>query len=391
MDRCFHRFEGLELNCLEKHLHLIEHSEREKQLLKCCQDDLTPEKMVQLCSYFNLVDVDDMNQKIQLLTIDDIIKSVKRDRKFKIRDLDSKLKHHDLAIKSITTKIEDSKEEMKKVMIHDLHNFHDIRDVKDMIRARKRRLERIVQRREQLMKEKISLEKSMGFFELKVEDVKLQPLENCPICMSRPANVITQCGHLFCRGCIIKCLKKKYQCPICKAEVLPKDAHEIKLGDQETNDTEQNKERQGRLLKYGTKLTKILELVQKIIESKEKVVIYIQWNPLMNAVKEMLKENNIESAVVFGNTACQNAAIRKFRNTDMSVLLGSIDNTGLDLVNANHLIFSHALVGEDYLVKAAEEQAIARIYRQGQNKTTHVHWCISRDTIEQKIYLQTRL
>jgi SNF2 family DNA or RNA helicase len=84
-------------------------------------------------------------------------------------------------------------------------------------------------------------------------------------------------------------------------------------------------------------------------------------------------------------------AIKKFKTTSMNVLLGSIDNTGLDLVNANHLIFVHALTGEDYMVKAAEDQAIARIQRTGQTKKVHVYWLITRGTIEEQIYLQTRV
>jgi len=414
LEKCFHRFEGLELDPIEKHLHLIEHSTREKQLLKCCQEDLTPEKMIQLCSYFHLVDVDDMDQKIQLMTIEDIIKKVQKDKRYKIRDLESKIKYHDLAIQSVGDKIEESKEEMKKlhkhtqpppesfpietktlstidtsnlVLLNDLHHH-----ARDMIKGRQKRHERMVLRQAQLVQEKNSLEKSMGYFEAKVSDVKTQPLENCPICLSYAANVITQCGHLFCRACIIKCLKRKYQCPLCKHPVSPTDAHEIKLdhGGGQVYD----KEKKEKVLRYGTKLTKLLELVKHIIQLNEKVVIYVQWSPLMNSIREMFREQKIPVGMIFGNSLCQNAAIKKFKATQdnsFNVLLSSVDNVGLDLVDANHLIFAHALVGEEYVVKAMEDQAISRIQRTGQTKKVHVYWLITRGTIEEQTYLQSRV
>jgi SNF2 family DNA or RNA helicase len=265
----------------------------------------------------------------------------------------------------------------------------------------------MTKRREQLVKEKIELGKSMSYFESQAVvfcDHKHSSTNNttitattattatnyeqkCPICYNYVANVITQCGHLFCRSCIIKCLKKKHQCPVCKIQVNPTDAHEIKIDDSRFEPIINDE----KILRYGSKLTKLLEIIKKITELGEKVVLYIQWSPLMNSIYTLLKENNIEACMVFGNTACQNMAIKKFKTTSMNVLLGSIDNTGLDLVNANHLIFVHALTGEDYMVKAAEDQAIARIQRTGQTKKVHVYWLITRGTIEEQIYLQTRV
>lgn len=434
LDRCFHRFDGLELNPLDRHLYLVEHTEREKQLLNCCQDQLNPEKMIQLCSYFYLVNISDMDQKIQMLGIDDIIRSVKKCKKSKIKDLDSKIRYHDLAIKAISQKIEESKQEMKRHMTHfgdnDLiildvtptpnnqphsptspnhltsptspnhstsptspaspdpqYEVHDVRDVRDALRGRKRRLDRMKQRHAQLLVEKARVERSIGYFESKVDDIKNHPLEVCPICMGSQANVITQCGHLFCRVCIIKCLKKKYQCPICKATVNPTDAHEIKLNSATNVNTKENEERVSR---YGTKMTRMMALIQSILSRGEKIVIFSQWLPLMTSICEMLTENSVPCVIMSGNAAQQNSAIKKFKTPKTNVLIGSVDTTGLDLSDANHLIFAHSLLGEEYVVKALEDQAIARINRTGQTRQVHVYWFISRGTIEEQTYLQTR-
>jgi len=449
MERCVHRFDGLELNAIERHLHLVDHTEREKQLLRC-YDHIHPEKLIQLCSYFHLVDVDDLNQKIRLLSIDDIIKTVKKDKRSKIRDLESKIKYHDLAIRNVLEKIEESRREIKKFQEteeteeaeeakddlqvldvtggwepappeHTLHSsfplehiphasslppepgdlpaihealaahdptppptVHDIRDVRDVIRSRKRRLERMAKRRSQLQEEKRKVERSMGFFEAKVDGVKQQPLDQCPICLSQAANVITQCGHLFCRTCLVKCLKKKYQCPLCKATIAPTDAHEIQVDGRAVEPNED------KVVRYGTKLTRIVELVRSIVAQHEKVVLFVQWTPLMHCIKEMFRECRIPLSVMTGNVMQQNAALKRFQGSAVHVLMGSVDNTGLDLVCANHLIFVHALYGEEYVVKALEDQAMARIHRNGQTRKVHVYWFISRGTIEEDIYLHTR-
>ena len=259
-----------------------------------------------------------------------------------------------------------------------------MRDIRDSYRNRKRRQERMIERRSQLNSMKRSLEQSMTFFTTQVSDVKPENLDNCPICLSAKANVITQCGHLFCRGCMVKCLKRKHQCPICKNHVSPTDAHEIRLENSPpTMESEEN------IIKYGSKLSKLIELLKRI-PSDEKVVIYVQWATLVKTIHDILVENKIQTCMLHGNMACQNAAIKRFNQTDTNILIGNVDGTGLDLICANHLIFIHALFGENFVVRAMEDQAIARIHRTGQTRKVHVYWFVSRNTLEEQTYLQTR-
>ena len=76
------------------------------------------------------------------------------------------------------------------------------------------------------------------------------------------------------------------------------------------------------------------------------------------------------------------------------VLLMSLDvsTTGLHLTEANHVIFSHALVaGSPSAYAIVVDQATARVQRIGQDKQVHVHWFVTRDTDEQALYLSRRL
>lgn len=45
---------------------------------------------------------------------------------------------------------------------------------------------------------------------------------NCPICMdkiNKDSIIITKCGHLYCRNCLLKSLKVKENCPICRENI----------------------------------------------------------------------------------------------------------------------------------------------------------------------------
>ena len=439
IERCFHRFDKIDLGPVEKHLYLIDLTNREKQLLQCCQPDLSVEKVVQLCSYFNLVDINTMSDKIQMLTIEEIIKKVKRDRQRKLRDLELKLKHHDTAITTVRHRINEAQHELKTLFKDEKVNDDDEKEINvndekemnadekemnddeevdeddveeeenenddeiqdrmrfesNMIRSRTRRLERMLARREQLAREHKTLEKGIGFFEGKLSSLPADEFETCPICFTQPANVITVCGHIFCRACLIRCFQRKYQCPICKSQMTPSDAHEIRrptLSSSSSLTNQDDEKRQDRIAMYGSKITRLLDLINDITRRNEKAVIYVQWNSLLNLIKEILKKLDYRVDVVVGNAACQNAAVRKFKNNEVDVLMLSLENasSGLDLVEGNHLIFIHALVEQDHVVKALEEQAIARIHRTGQNKQVHVYWFVTRGTVEEQIYLQTR-
>jgi SNF2 family DNA or RNA helicase len=308
-----------------------------------------------------------------------------------------RIKHHEQAIATLRDKISDAVEEIKTMENEELMGEDDEKRVHtqvqmehDMLRSRRRRLNRMIHRTNLLEQQRNGLETGTNFFSTQIEDNEEQNFEICPICMSNEANVITQCGHLFCRVCLIQCLQSnsKHQCPMCKATVNPNEAHEISLT-VAPEDVSEDSELVGR---YGSKLTKMLKIIGQIVKQEEKVVVCSQWTSLLCSIAHILKNRGFRVESVVGNTAKQNFAIRKFKNGEIDVLMLSLENssTGLDLVEANHVIFSHALVGDDHIVKAMEEQAVARIHRTGQDKDVHVYWLVTRQTVEEQMYLQTR-
>lgn len=410
VDQCFHRFDKLTLTPLERHLYLIDQTPRETQLLLSHQDGhLSPERCIQLCSYFHLVEVQAAEPPtLSPATIEDIIKTVKREKRSRLKDLESKIRYHDLAIESIRSKMEESRQELATLprgeeapandnvptlSILDVTTHHDLRDA---LRSRKRRLERIVHRRDQLLAQKATVERSIRYFEAKVDSIKEPAAETCPICLHQSAHVITQCGHLFCRPCMLRCFKRQFKCPLCKTLLTPSDVHEIQREVQGVvpcapprpdDRVDVSAQRRNR---YGSKFSRLLTLVESLLARQEKVVLFVQWNALLQALKTTLQQNHINVAVLSGNVTQQNAALKQFKGQQTHVLVGAINSTGLDLSCANHLVFVHALLGDEPVVRALEEQAVARLHRLGQTRTVNVYWFITHRTPEEQLYLQTR-
>jgi Ring finger domain len=43
--------------------------------------------------------------------------------------------------------------------------------------------------------------------------------DDCPVCLEKKATMRTQCGHVFCSGCIMKVCMVKPVCPYCRESV----------------------------------------------------------------------------------------------------------------------------------------------------------------------------
>lgn len=135
----------------------------------------------------------------------------------------------------------------------------------------------------------------------------------------------------------------------------------------------------------GEKLLSCLEMTKSAILNGHKVLIFSFFAKTLVHMKEILKENQIESYLITGETSAKERLIQADSfNTkdDISVMLVSLKagGTGLNLVGADIVIHL-----DPWWNLAAEDQATDRAHRIGQKRNVTVFKLISKNTIEERV------
>merc|ERR1711871_673355 len=127
----------------------------------------------------------------------------------------------------------------------------------------------------------------------------------------------------------------------------------------------------------------VIELMSS--NDDEKCIVFSQWKEMFHLVGSAFKRNNIKFEV------CQNKAdfstkgpLQRFKydiNIRVLLLLLSHGSHGLTLTEASHVYLLEPIMNVQQ-----EAQAINRVHRIGQTRTTYVHKYIIRDTVENRIH-----
>lgn len=139
------------------------------------------------------------------------------------------------------------------------------------------------------------------------------------------------------------------------------------------------------LLSRSTKMEKLAEIVDNILEQGESGLVFTQYIGMGEIITRVLQEEfNIEVPFLNGSMPKQkrDALIEQFQKGEFPILLLSLKagGTGLNLTAANHVIHY-----DRWWNPAVENQATDRAYRIGQTKFVHVHKFIATGTLEEKI------
>lgn len=138
--------------------------------------------------------------------------------------------------------------------------------------------------------------------------------------------------------------------------------------------------------KISGKSEKTMELIENILDSEEKALIFTQYVEMGKILKKMLKDKfNREILFFHGglNSNKREKLIERFNNDeDIPVMIVSLKagGTGLNLTAANHVIHYDL-----WWNPAVENQATDRVYRIGQDKKVFVHRLITTNTFEERI------
>ncbi len=130
------------------------------------------------------------------------------------------------------------------------------------------------------------------------------------------------------------------------------------------------------------KILTVLELVDEIISSNGKVLIFSQYVKMLSLVEMAIKKTGIEYFYMDGGTKNRMAVVDRFNNGEKPLFLMSlkVGGVGLNLAEADNVI-----IVDPWWNPAAEEQAWSRAHRIGQKKRVIVNKLFSKGTIEEKI------
>ncbi|MGX6514246.1 MAG: DEAD/DEAH box helicase [Schaalia turicensis] len=132
----------------------------------------------------------------------------------------------------------------------------------------------------------------------------------------------------------------------------------------------------------------LLEHLQQIIPEGHRALVFSQFTTYLERIAHQLDREGITYSYLDGSTRDRAGAIAAFRDGSTPVFLISLKagGTGLTLTEADYVY-----IMDPWWNPAAEEQAIDRAHRIGQDKPVTVYRLASADTIEEKVIaLQAR-
>ena len=241
--------------------------------------------------------------------------------------------------------------------------------------------------------------------------------------------VCLPCAHSFHKTCIRRWLQLHRACPVCKRGAILDDCVPVDMTDGATNrnvrksralqspissrttllpptintlqpsdivhgtvldeiEIESDMEVKGQ---WGSKIDALVaDLLRLLIKGGdtgqgEKVIVFSQWIEMLEIVSEALHANGICYSLCIDRSRdfSECGPLERFKlDMDTRVLLLPLHlgAEGLDLVQASHLFLLEPLLNP-----ALESQAVNRIHRIGQTRTTYIHKFAVRGTVEELI------
>lgn len=247
----------------------------------------------------------------------------------------------------------------------------------------------------------------------------------CIICRSTiTIGSLTQCGHKYCKECLELWLRNHKTCPMCKYSINTSTIynfthHKPNLKANTVNNAIVNRSNDNIHSIYKSIDDGIIEDIQSIhlknsysskvdmivkqvifLRNKDpsvQIIIFSQWQDLLYIIGTAFKSSNISFLGSHGTLTPEVGAgrrrnkydsVEEFKNPNNQItcflLNAKAQASGLTLVNATHIFLCEPLVNT-----SLELQAISRIHRIGQTRTTTVWMFAIENTVEESIVLMS--
>jgi SNF2 family DNA or RNA helicase len=131
------------------------------------------------------------------------------------------------------------------------------------------------------------------------------------------------------------------------------------------------------------KLELLIEQLTDAVSNRHKVLVFANYLDAIELISEKLSEQQIEHVTMTGSTKDRQKVVDQFQNDPnckVFLLTLKTGGTGLNLTAAD-MVF----IFDPWWNKAAENQAIDRSHRMGQNKKVFSYKIIAKATIEEKM------
>ncbi|EFE36108.1 SNF2 family helicase, putative [Trichophyton benhamiae CBS 112371] len=213
----------------------------------------------------------------------------------------------------------------------------------------------------------------------------------------RSLSILGECGHSTCESCIERCQLHER----CLLEGCSGTVHEYRIIKWTDLCHSERHTPTDKLAKYGSsKFTAVIDLLEDTekVPADDQVLLFIQFPELMDAASKALQSVSIPHTVIQPGDRTPTSKISEFQNGKESVKskvlilnLGDVTASGLNLQNANHIIFFGPLVSRSqYDYDSGMAQAIGRSRRYGQLKHVHIYHVLALRTVEVNIFEQRR-
>ncbi len=132
----------------------------------------------------------------------------------------------------------------------------------------------------------------------------------------------------------------------------------------------------------STKIDVLIELLTEVIAGGHRALVFSQFTRYLGMVRDRLDAEGVGHVYLDGSTRNRPERIAEFRDGDAPVFLISLKagGFGLTLTEADYVFML-----DPWWNPAAEQQAIDRTHRIGQNKHVMVYRLVAADTIEDKV------
>ena len=132
----------------------------------------------------------------------------------------------------------------------------------------------------------------------------------------------------------------------------------------------------------SSKLERFLMDLEEVLAEGHRVIVFSQFTSFLRVVAEELDAMGVEHAYLDGSTRHRADVIQGFREGEAPVFLISLKagGFGLTLTEADYVFLM-----DPWWNPAAENQAVDRAHRIGQERTVMVYRMVSEGTIEEKV------